>query len=73
MNGQQYGRKYPEDGRLGSITLFDGQASRRLNHLDIGVGEGSMLSPSYFSCGMSDASMVSKRAAKALEGNTKFE
>ena len=34
--------------------------------LETGVGEGSVLGPNFFSCGMTDVSVVAKRVAKAL-------
>ena len=35
--------------------------------LDTGVGEGSVLGPNFFSCGMTDVSVVAKRVMKTLE------
>ena len=36
-------------------------------YLDTGVGEGTVLGPNFFSCGMTDVSVVAKRVMKALE------
>ena len=35
--------------------------------LETGVGEGSVLGPNFFSCGMTDVSVVSKRVMKKLK------
>ena len=35
--------------------------------LDTGVGEGSVLGPNFFSCGMTDVSVVTKRVQKKLK------
>ena len=36
-------------------------------HLDTGVGEGSVLGPNFFSCGMTDISVVGSRVSKHLK------
>ena len=41
--------------------------------LDTGVGEGSVLGPTFFSCGMTDVSVVAKRVMQALEDTHNFK
>lgn len=41
--------------------------------LDTGVGEGSVLGPNFFSCGMTDVSVVAKRVMSALEDSHNFK
>ena len=41
--------------------------------LDTGVGEGSVLGPNFFSCGMTDISIVAKRVTKYLKDFYKID
>ena len=41
--------------------------------LDTGVGEGSVMSPKFFSCGMTDFSVVAKRMKADLKDSNKID
>ena len=58
-------------GRSTKVKI-NGVTSPSVN-LDTGVGEGSVLGPNFFSCGMTDISVVTRRVMKRLEEKYKIK